>query len=204
MASRSADLGVPLASSAPATKAMAQPGDPRKTGRIHPLHASHRHAQQGLTSRARTVLAVTRRGTEAQAEWSDRGHTRKRRPAAPLARGESVSPGVLGLEPQRKDITEVGQPRLPESVPVRSGWSAARDSGTCSGRCNPWTCTRPCGARWRTGSTCRPLEGTRVGTSSHQRSHAAPCRTILGNRGPGRTSPLLPSPKPRVFQPQKR
>lgn len=50
----------------------------------------------------------------------------------------------------------------PWSLPGRWGWSSALDSGTCSGRCSPCRCTRPCGGRRRTGSTCHPLKVSRA------------------------------------------
>lgn len=53
-------------------------------------------------------------------------------------------------------------PAPPRSLPARWGWSAARDSGTCSGHCSPCRCTRPWRGRWKTGSTCCPLKVTRV------------------------------------------
>lgn len=91
-------------------------------------------------------------------------------PTAPPTYGASARPGVSGWTPLWEGHHKGGAaPGLPGFLPVRSGWSAACDSGTCSGRCNPWTCTRPCGGRWRTGSKCHRLKVTRVRTSTHQR-----------------------------------
>ena len=69
-----------------------------------------------------------------------------------------MSPGTSGSVPSGWTSPRGDVPCPPESLPVHSGWSAALDSGTCSGRCSPCRCTRPCGGRWRTGSTCHPLK----------------------------------------------
>jgi hypothetical protein len=49
---------------------------------------------------------------------------------------------------------------LSSSSPVHLGWSAVRGSSTCSGHYSRCACTQPCRGRWRTGSTCCPLEVT--------------------------------------------
>ena len=93
-------------------------------------------------------------------------HARNPAHTAPLALGESIGLGTSGLAPLQEGQHQGGtSPALLKSLPGRLGWSAARDSGTCSGRCSPWRYTQPYGGRWRTGSTCRPLKVSRVWTS---------------------------------------
>ena len=71
-----------------------------------------------------------------------------------------------------------GHPQ-PWSLPGRWGWSAALDSGTCSGRCSPCRCTRPCWGRRRTGSTCRPLKVSRA--QRRRITHRSRARGRAGN-----------------------
>ena len=84
-----------------------------------------------------------------------------------------------GLSPRGGRHCGGRAPPPPPSLPGRWGWSAALDSGTCSGRCSPCRCTRPCGGRRRTGSTCRPLKVSRAQRS--QITHRSRARGRAGN-----------------------
>ena len=96
---------------------------------------------------------------EIQAGWTGHHTLPDELGACPRARrGRGWHRGVDGTAGPRR----APPPPPPPSLPGRWGWSAALDSGTCSGRCSPCRCTRPCWGRWRTGSTCRPLKGSRA------------------------------------------
>lgn len=125
----------------------------RKTGQIHP-NTPPEAPGEILVHQVNSVLPVTHRGPgTGQKEQKRARHV-----------SECIYSQVIGTDSTGMD-TQWDVPALPQSSPVRLGWSAARGSGTCSGCCSPCRCARPCWGRWRTGSIGCPLEVTGAHTS---------------------------------------